>query len=209
LRQRNTIIVTVVAAVIVVCFLVFLAFLGLIPWQMTGAIATVTGFILTAFNLLLKQKTTVENSSLVIPSKSNSWDPLPKINFKVSQQLLRTLKFPTVGWEAYNDSPYQLRIRIEVHPILGGKDLHPLSDKHINGSSVYPVEPNSPLFINGCFTLPAKCAISEKELILEIRAIAEDTNDLKKGTYALIPRRFKYNRKSNTWSYHPQMELPK
>jgi hypothetical protein len=155
----------------------------------------------------LKQQENVNS----IPSHSiasNLWNPLPKINFTVAQQLLRVLQFPTVGWEAYNDSPYQLRVRIEVHPILGGKDLHPLSDKHINGSSVYPVEPNSPLFGNGCFTLPDICATSEEELILEIRATVEDTNDLSKGKYSLIPRRWKYNRKSNTWSYHPQMLMP-
>lgn len=140
--------------------------------------------------------------------KTPTWNPLPKINFKVSQQLLRTLQFPTVGWEAYNDSPYQLRVRIEVHPILGGKDLHPLPNKNINGSSVYPVEPNSPLFVNECFTLPDICATNNEELILEIRATVEDTNDLKKGRYTVIPRRWKYNRKSNTWSYHPQILLP-
>jgi len=76
---------------------------------------------------------------------------------------------------------------------------------NINGSSIYPVEPNSPLFMNGCFTLPNICATSNDEIILEIRATVEDTNDLKKGKYSLIPRRWKYNRKSNTWSYHPQM----
>ena len=48
----------------------------------------------------------------------NLWNPRPKVNFTIAQRLLRTLNFPQVGWEAYNDSPYQVRVRIEVHPIL-------------------------------------------------------------------------------------------
>lgn len=148
-----------------------------------------------------------ESSSKTHAVDSTAWNPLPKINFKVAQRLLRVLQFPQVGWEAYNDSPYQLRVRIEVHPFLGKKDLHPLSDNHINGHkvySVYPVEPNSYVFANGCFTLPAICATSDDDLILEIRASVEDTNDPRKGEYKLIPRRWKYIRTSDTWSYHPQ-----
>ena len=56
---------------------------------------------------------------------SSVWNPLPKINFRIAQRLLRVLQFPQVGWEAYDDSPYQLRVRIEVHPILGKRDMHP------------------------------------------------------------------------------------
>lgn len=138
----------------------------------------------------------------------NLWNPLPKVDFTVSQRLRRILHFPQVGWEAYNDSPYQLRVRIEVHPILGNGDLHPLPDNNINGNSVYPVEPNSYVFANGCFTLPEICATSNDELILEIRATVEDTNDPKKGKYKLIPRRWKYIRESGTWSYYPQELMP-
>jgi hypothetical protein len=146
-----------------------------------------------------------EVNSLPSPAiASNLWNPLPKINFTVAQALLRVLQFPTVGWEAYNDSPYQVRVRIEVHPILGGKDLHPLADDDINGKSVYSAEPFSALFGNGCFTLPEICASSNNELILEIRATVENINDLRKGKYKLIPKRWKYVRESNTWSYYPQ-----
>jgi hypothetical protein len=118
--------------------------------------------------------------------------------------LLRTLIFPQVGWEAYNNSPYQLKVRIEVHPILGGKDLHPLSDDNINGTIPYNVAPNNALFGNGCFTLPPKCAKSEYELILEIRAFVLDVNDLEKGEYEVSPSRWKYVREMNSWSYYPQ-----
>ena len=138
-------------------------------------------------------------------AKGNTlWKPLPKINFNVAQVLLRRLQFPTVGWEAYNDSPYQLRVRIEVHPILGGRDLHPLSDNAINGTDVYDVEPQTYLFANGCFSLPEACAVSKDELILEIQATVEDINDPKKGEYKLVPRRWKYVREQDVWSYHPQ-----
>jgi hypothetical protein len=140
---------------------------------------------------------------------SKLWKPLPKIDFTVAQILRRICHFPQVGWEAYNDSPYQLRVRIEVHPILGGRDLHPLSDNHINGNSIYEVEPNSYLFANGCFTLPAVCATSEDELILEIRAAAEDINNPEKGEHELVPRRWKYVRETNTWSYYPQRLMPR
>jgi hypothetical protein len=142
-------------------------------------------------------------------AKGNTlWKPLPKINFSVAQMLpLRRLQFPQVGWEAYNDSPYQLRVRIEVHPILGGRDLHPLSDNSINGTYVYEVEPQTYVFANGCFTLPQVCAVSKDELILEIRATVEDINDPKKGEYKLVPRRWKYVRDHDAWSYYPQRPM--
>jgi hypothetical protein len=133
------------------------------------------------------------------------WKPLPKIKFHIAQSLpLRKLQFPQVGWEAYNDSPYQLRVRIEIHPILGGHDLFPLSDDDINGTYVYPVEPMSALFGNGCFSLPRVCATSEDELILEIRAKAEDINDTEKGEYKFLSSRWKYVREHDAWSYYPQ-----
>jgi len=141
-----------------------------------------------------------------IKTTSERWKPLPKIKFLVVQRLLRTLTLPQVGWEAYNDSPYQLKVRIEVQPILGGKDLNPLSDDHINGTYVYPAEPMSALFGNGCFTLPQKCVKSEDELILEIRATVLDANDTEKGWYKLFPSRWNYLRERNTWSYYPQQQ---
>jgi hypothetical protein len=136
------------------------------------------------------------------------WKPLPNIIFNVSQRLLRMLTFPQVGWEAYNDSPYQLRVKIEVHPILGERDLHPLSDDDINGTNAYDVEPKSYLFANGCFSLPQECAVSKDDLILEIRATVEDINNPEKGHHKLVPRRWKYVREHNTWSYYPQRPTP-
>ncbi|MCJ7559260.1 DUF4062 domain-containing protein [Candidatus Bathyarchaeota archaeon] len=135
---------------------------------------------------------------------SELWKPLPNIVFNVTQRLLRTLTFPQVGWEAYNDSPYQLKVRIEVHPILGGKDLHPLPDDDINGTYEYPVEPRSALFGNGCFSLPQRCATSKEELILEIRATVLDVNDTEKSEYKMLPSRWKYVREHDAWSYYPQ-----
>ena len=144
------------------------------------------------------------DTGVMNPLVQSLWNPLPKVNFTIAQRLLRVLIFPQVGWEAYNDSPYQLRARIEVHPILGSKDLHPLADDDINGKSVYSAEPFSPFFGNGCFSLPEICAKSNDELIIEIRATVEDINDPSKGKYKLIPKRWKYVRESNTWSYYPQ-----
>jgi len=138
---------------------------------------------------------------------SVTWKPLPNIVFNVSQRLLRTLTLPTVGWEAYNDSPYQLKVRIEVHPILGGRDLFPLSDPDINGTNPYTVEPRMFVFANGCFSLPQECATSKDELILEIRATVKDVNDPQKGEHKLLPRRWKYVRELNGWSYYPQQPI--
>lgn len=139
-----------------------------------------------------------------IEDTSKKWKPIPKIEFNL-QILPRILPFPRVGWEAYNDSPYQLKVRIEVHPILGGKDLHPLADNDINGTNPYDAAPNDWLFRNGCFTLPSECAKNEeKELILEIRAFVLDVNDIEKGEYTVSPSRWKYVRELNAWSYYPQ-----
>jgi hypothetical protein len=196
----------VIVGIFVVVLWIFLGAFSVIPWQVAGVI--VAGTIGIATLLLKLQKPETQSSLQARVTESTVWNPYPKINFTLSQVLRRTLIFPQVGWEAYNDSPYQLRVRIEVHPILGKKDLHPLPDDYINGKSVYPVEPNSWVFANGCFTLPRICATSNDELILEIRSTVQDMNDLKKGQYKLIPRRWKYNRKSETWSYHPQELMP-
>jgi hypothetical protein len=142
-----------------------------------------------------------------IKTTSELWKPLPNIVFNVTQRLLRTLTLPTVGWEAYNDSPYQLKVRIEVHPILGGRDLFPLSDPDINGTNEYPVEPRMYVFANGCFSLPQECATSKDELILEIRATVKDVNDPQKGEHKLLPRRWKYVRELDGWSYYPQQPI--
>jgi hypothetical protein len=132
------------------------------------------------------------------------WKPFPKINFEVGQWVHRSCKFPQVAWEAYNDSPYQLKVWIEIHPLLGDQDLHPLKDKDINGSNFYDAEPESHVFANGCFTLPSECATSKEELILDIRATVEDVNDPSKSKYKLLPKRWKYIRETNMWSYYPQ-----
>jgi hypothetical protein len=153
-------------------------------------------------NTLLTSKT--ENKSEI----AKFWKPFPKINFNVGQWVPRFCNFPQMAWEAYNDSPYQLKVWIEVHPILGGRDLHPLKDNDINGRNFYDVEPESYVFANGCFTLPPECAISTEELVLEIRAKVEDVNDLSKGHYKLLPKRWKYIRKKNEWSYYPQHPVP-
>lgn len=137
-------------------------------------------------------------------SFGNLWTTPPILKFKVSQNLIDTFHFPQVGWEIFNDSLYQLRMRIEIHPILGGKDLHPLSDNDINGTNEYEAEPKSYVFANGCFTLPQECANSNQELILEIHTIVEDINEPQKGEYKVIPRRWKYIREENQWSYYPQ-----
>ena len=139
-----------------------------------------------------------------IRNTSTMWNPIPKIRFRLNQRLRYNLVFPQVGWEAYNDSPYQLKVRIEVHPILGGNDLHPLANDDINGTKPYDVAPMNWLFGNGCFTLPHECASSKDELILEIRAFVLDINDAEKGEYKVSPSRWKYVRKSDNWSYYPQ-----
>jgi hypothetical protein len=65
----------------------------------------------------------------------------------------------------------------------------------------------SALFGNGCFSLPQVCATSKDELILEIRAKAEDVNDPEKGEYKFLPSRWKYVREHDAWSYYPQRPM--
>jgi hypothetical protein len=141
---------------------------------------------------------------------SKTWKPLPNIDIYVTQRLRHgTLALPAVGWEAYNNSPYQLKVRFEVHPIFKGRDLFPLSyDKDICGKRAFPTEPMRPIFLNGHFSLPPECATSkEDELILEIRAAVEDVNSPQKGIHKLLPRRWKYVREFNEWSYYPQQPI--
>lgn len=152
-------------------------------------------------NALLGSSAQKSKTTKVIPEL---WSPFPKIKFTIAQRLLRSCNFPQVAWEVYNDSPYQLRIRLEVHPILGGRDLHPLKDNSINGNSVYEAEPNSYFFANGCFTLPQECATSKEDLVLEIQSTVQDINDLTKGQFKLVPKRWKYVRETDTWFYYPQ-----
>ena len=60
---------------------------------------------------------------------------------------------PQVGWELINKSPYQLKIRIEAHPIPGGRDLFALlHDADINGKKSYLAEPNSVVLSQQIFT---------------------------------------------------------
>jgi hypothetical protein len=138
---------------------------------------------------------------------AGQWDPLPAIRVNVTQTPLgssQIRQMPQVGWELFNDSSYQLKIRIEVHPILGGRDLHPLSDNDMNGTKRYFVEPHAAAFGNGLFSLPIECARSGEELILEMRSSAEDFNEPQKGEYKFVPKWWKYMRKENQWSYYPQ-----
>ena len=65
----------------------------------------------------------------------------------------------------------QLKIRIEVQPILGGRDLHPLSDNDMNGTKRYFVEPHTAAFGNGLFSLPIECARSSEGLALGFRIL--------------------------------------
>lgn len=131
------------------------------------------------------------------------WNPLPVITFNIMGPLLRR-RLPQVGWELINKSPYQLKIRIEVHPKLGGRDLYPLQDPDINGKKSYPAEPNSVVWTNGTFTLPGECASSNEELVLEIRSTVIDVNEPQKGEHKMLPSIWKYVREGDYWFYYPQ-----
>jgi hypothetical protein len=175
--------------------------LGKIPDKKTiQGILDITRHLL---NAVLEQRVDVKGRKKP-KGITKPWKRIPNIQFRVTQNLIDTFYFPQVGWEVYNNSLYQLRMRIEIHPLLGGKDLHPLPDDDINGTNEYEVEPKSFVFSNGCFTLPEECASSNDELILEIRSTVEDINDPKKRKLKLVPRRWKYVRETNAWSYFPQ-----
>ncbi len=135
---------------------------------------------------------------------TKNWNPLPVVKFNISQNLADVFQFPQVGWEAYNYSPYQLKIRINVRPKLGDKKLYPLADDDINGTKSYAAEPNSPVWKNGCFSLPTESVQSKADLILEIQSTVFDVNEPEKGEYNMLPSIWKYNRKDNTWDYYPQ-----
>lgn len=132
------------------------------------------------------------------------WDPLPVIKFNLMGYYLKR-KLPQVGWELTNHSPYQLKIRIEIHPWLGKRDLYSLiKDDDINGKKSYSAEPNSVVWTNGTFTLPSECGTSSEELILEIRSFVTDVNCMQKGEHKMLSSSWKYVRQQDYWFYYPQ-----
>jgi hypothetical protein len=153
-------------------------------------------FIDELFNVSSKATT-------ILPS-TGKWNPLPVIKFNVmGVNLKRAL--PQVGWELTNHSLYQLKIRIEVHPWLGKRDLFPLVlDGDINGKKSYSAEPNSVVWTNGTFTLPKECVNSTEELVLEIRSFVTDVNEPQKGEHKMLSSTWKYVRAGDYWYYYPQ-----
>lgn len=132
------------------------------------------------------------------------WDPLPVIKFNLMGYNLKR-KLPQVGWELTNHSPYQLKIRIEIHPWLGKRDLYSLiMDDDINGNKTYSAEPNSVVWTNGTFTLPIECVTSTEELVLEIRSFVTDVNCMQKGEHKMLYSTWKYVRQGDYWFYYPQ-----
>ena len=135
------------------------------------------------------------------PSNIKKWNPIPSIRLE-----MQPIRFPPqVGWQVFNNSPYQLNIKFEIHPILGEIDLHPLLDDDINGKNPFVAQANDWVFGGGCFTLPTQCWESDKELILEIRFRVTDYDDSKKPEIELVPSRWKLVRGPNIWSYYPQI----
>ena len=143
------------------------------------------------------------NATSIIPS-TGKWNPLPVIKFNImGVNLKRAL--PQVGWELTNHSSFQLRIRIEVHPWLGKRDLLPLIlDDDINGKKSYTAEPNSLVWTNGTFTLPHECVNSTEELVLEIRSFVTDVNEPQKAEHKMLSSTWKYVSSGDYWFYYPQ-----
>jgi len=146
----------------------------------------------------------VSNKATTILHSKVKWNPLPVIKFNVMGAHLKRA-FPQVGWELTNHSPYQLKIRIEVHPWLGNEDLFSLVlDGDINGKKSYSAEPNSVVWTNGTFTLPQKCVASTEELVIEIRSFVTDVNEPQKGEHRMLSSTWKYVRAGDYWYYYPQ-----
>jgi hypothetical protein len=149
----------------------------------------------------------INELSIVSDNKTNnkkSWNPLPVIKFNIMGLPLKR-KLPQVGWELENLSPYQLKVRIEVHPWLGNRDLFPeVADPDISGKKAYNAEPNHLVWGNGTFTLPKECASSNEDLILEIRSFVTDANEPKKNEYKMLSSTWKYVRDGDYWYYYPQ-----
>jgi hypothetical protein len=146
----------------------------------------------------------VSNDATSIIPSTGKWNPLPVIKFNIMGIQLKR-KLPQIGWELINHSPYQLKIRIEVHPWLGKKDLFSLiKDPHINGEKSYNAEPNNPVWGNGTFTLPGECVDNKEELVIEIRSFVTDVNEPKKGEHKMLPSVWKYVRNGDYWYYYPQ-----
>lgn len=156
---------------------------------------------LESARLLIKKLST---SRIEATKGAECWDPLPVIKFNLMGYNLKR-KLPQVGWELTNHSPYQLKIRIEIHPWLGKKDLNSLiMDDDINGRKTYSAEPNSVVWTNGTFTLPGECGTSTEELVLEIRSFATDVNCIQKGEHKMLSSTWKYVRQEDYWFYYPQ-----
>jgi hypothetical protein len=169
-----------------------------VDWQKEG-VNKITQYITEKLN---PERGKTE-SKVLVPSPK-SWNPLPVIKFNVmGVHLKRAL--PQVGWELTNHSPYQLKIRIEVHPWLGKRDLFPLVlDADINGKKSYSAEPNSIVWTNGTFTLPQECVASTEELVLEIRSFVTDVNEPQKGEHGMLSSTWKYVIAGDYWYYYPQ-----
>lgn len=135
-----------------------------------------------------------------------SWNPPPKLEFFVTQNHSPPIQFPCVAFNLINHSPYRLKVRLEVRPVLGGRNLGLLEDTkgYYNGKAKILAEPDGGGFINGCFTVPQKCADSrEEECTLEVRAFLSDQDDPDKGEYEIV-KSWTYMRKENLWFFEPK-----
>jgi hypothetical protein len=146
------------------------------------------------------------------------WDPPPDFSFSPNYEEAHRRKreaheadgadkvqFPQVPFNWHNWSPYQLKVRLEVRVVLGGRNLGLIEDKkgYYNGEAYIPVEPYRGGLRDGCFTLPPDCARSTEETTIEVRARILDQNDSSKNEYTII-RSWTYDPKEKEWFYEPK-----
>ena len=150
------------------------------------------------------------------PLKKGIWDPPPDFSFSPNYEEAHRKKredyepadnvqFPQVPFNWHNWSPYQLKIRLEVRVVLGGRNLGFIDDRkgYYNGKANILVEPYHGGIRDGCFTLPPDCARSGEETTIEARARILDQNDASKNEYVIL-KSWTYDAEKKEWFHEPK-----
>lgn len=131
---------------------------------------------------------------------------VPSMHFEITQvirnnSLLPLRKFPSIGFNlTVGDSP-PVKAKVEVKIIHGGRNLGIKKDKtgYYSGETEWNLTPNTITF--GNFSVPKKCADSNKDLKLEVRVTLIDQYERE---HKYPPHCWTYVRKGNYWFLEPR-----
>ncbi|MCZ2809594.1 MAG: hypothetical protein O2V44_09595 [Candidatus Bathyarchaeota archaeon] len=131
---------------------------------------------------------------------------VPSMHFEITQvirnnPLLPLRRFPSIGFNLMvGDSP-PVKAKVEVKIIHGGRNLGIKKDKtgYYSGETKWNLAPNTVTF--GNFSVPRKCADSNKDLKLEVRVILVDKYERE---HKYPPHCWTYVREENYWFLEPR-----